>query len=187
MPDSNQEIEADRKHPGREDQGHPQGKSNAQQQYQRQRIGHERPATVHQAGAQPDGAQRDHEDAGHANGIDVDDVKHHRAAIGEDAAFHQCGRCGRVAAQQPAGQGCAHERQGQKHQAAAQEDGRKKAIFQIAKPVANHADEPQKGDSGVGHQFKAREIRPALLSSQTPASAVGSAGIERRMSARLAP
>jgi len=85
----NQDEQANHKDPCREDQNQSQREVAAHQQQQRQSVGEEHKQARHDAGAGPDGGQRNHEHARHANSIHVRDRVHHRAPKGNDAAPQQ--------------------------------------------------------------------------------------------------
>jgi len=139
---SEQDVNTDRHYPSRENKGHPDGITYAQQQHQCQRAGHDSPGAVHHTGAYPDGAKGYNEYPRHADRLDSDDLIHHRSTVNGDPVIFQITRSDCVRIQQSSCQGCPDKSEGQKQQPAPKKYGGKQTVFPVTRKVANHTDEP---------------------------------------------
>ncbi len=130
----------------------------ADHHHQRQDVGHQRQAARHHARLAPQRAQREHEHPGHLESVGIE-------GLADDGQIQRVDPGGRrpvtlVGRQRAAGDGEGDKRHAHKEQAAAQADGSEELVFVCPQVVAHHADEPQEGNAGEGHQRQG-DVEPA--------------------------
>ena len=107
-----------------------------------------------ETGADRKCGRRDHEYRRHLNRVEIHDLVGYGAGEGERRRIQQPFGPGTVSGDDSARYGGRGEQHGEEQKPAAEKDRGEEAVFKLSQAVAQHADEPSKGNAGEWYQVQ---------------------------------